>query len=293
MSDDDRVTIVSALPAIAEDAEGATSTSNPLTTDANGYASCFITGGKYDVKISGGGQATRLVQDVAAVGGETNRSTVYMSGSAVAWIWDTLRTAAVGDTLAVLRNAGNDRFKVQGDGEIVSGSAGATHSLTGSLAVSNGAAVTGAVSSTTTVTAGTGVTSTTGNIQATAGDLLGRRLLMSQGTPLVTGDFALNANWGNTATISLIGATAYDTHGRFAVTCNGAGIGADPTVQLTFKDGVFSVAPHSVICHLGTPPAPTTAFWTYGSSTTALIIWRFIGLPVAGSSYQASYIVVS
>lgn len=178
-SDDDRVSIVSALPTIYEDAEAATSKSNPLTTDANGYASCFVIGGKYDALVSGGGLTTRLLQDVAAVGGETSRSNVYMSGSDTAWTLDTLRAAAAGDKLLSVQTAGSEKFSVRGDGEIVAGAAGATHALTGSLStttsISAGTSVAAtttvsagtSVAATTTVTAGTGLVATTGGVTAT------------------------------------------------------------------------------------------------------------------------------
>ena len=298
-ADDDRITIVSALPTVYEDAESATSKTNPLTTDANGYANCFVVGGKYDVLISGGGQATRLLQDVAAVGGEISRSTVYMSGSDVAWVLDTLRTAAAGDTLLALRNAATDKFKVQGDGEIVAGAAGATHTLTGTLTTSGaltvqagGAAITGAVTGSTTITAGTGITSTTGNITAAAGDVDVRRLVANNGTALVAGDFALSAGWGTTASIAVT-STAKDQRGGFGVTCNGASIAANPDVTLTFKDSLFPEIPAVVIVKAEiTPVAPTTAYWAILSTTTGSVTFLFVGTPVAGSTYSARYMVM-
>src|SRR3990172_6738662 len=134
--DDDRLTIVTALPTVYEDAEGATTKANPLTTDSLGRASCYVLGGKYDAQLSGAAITTTLLQDQVSVGGETTRSNIYMSGTAVAWVLDTLRAAAAGDTLLDIQSAGSNLFRVMGDGEIIAGAAGATHALTGTLTTS-------------------------------------------------------------------------------------------------------------------------------------------------------------
>lgn len=143
VSDDDRITIVSPLPTLYEDAEAATSKTNALTTDAAGYANCYIVGGKYDILISGGGLTTTLRIDVPAVGGESCISTIF---SGTAWKLDTLRSLAATDKLLDVQTAGVSKFSVAGDGEVVAGAAGATHNLTGTITVSSNASVGGTLS---------------------------------------------------------------------------------------------------------------------------------------------------
>lgn len=267
--DDDRLTDIT-LPTVYEDAVGNTSKTNALTTDAAGEAFCWVVGGKYDVLVSGGGATTKLYTDIAAVGGESRTSTIY---SGTAWKLDSVRALAAADLLLDVSTAGVNKFKVMGDGEVVAGAAGATHNLTGTLTTS------------------TTITATAGNIQATAGDFDGRRLKMDNGTSLVIGDFTLSAGWGTTAIISL-SQVSYDTRGVFSISANGAGIASDPTVKLIFKDGTYTVAPVTVIIRSQSTSAPTTAFWTQSVSSATQVIWQFVGLPVSGNTYEASYIVI-
>src|SRR5436309_414669 len=131
--DDDRLVCFTTHPNTYEDALGNTIKTNPLTTDTNGYASCYTEGGKYDVRIAGGGLTQRVVQDVTVVG-EDSRSNIYNSGTAVAFKFDTLRLLGATDKILQISNQEtNERFSVAGDGEIVAGIAGATHTLIGSL----------------------------------------------------------------------------------------------------------------------------------------------------------------
>jgi len=289
LSDDDRLT--GGSPTIYEDAVGNTSVSNPLTTDANGYASCFVVGGKYDVKISGGGATTRLLQDVAAVGGESTRSNIY---SGTAWKMDSLRSLAATDIALDLSSAGTNKFKVMGDGEIVAGAAGATHALTGSLDVSNGLTVTGTAAATGGVSGTTGTF--TGAVSGTTGtfssDVAMRRILATKGTTLVNGDFALSAGWGDTATATVAGGCT-DTAGSVSIACSGAGIGAFPTVTLTWKDGAFAFTP-VVLASRGkgtSADQPTIPFFSTASGSTAAI-FTFMGTPVTGNDYVVRWIAM-
>lgn len=269
VSDDDRVTIATVLPTIYEDAEAATSTTNPLTTDSLGYASCFVVGGKYDVKISGGGQTTRLIQDVAAVGGETNRSTVFMSGSATAWTLDTLRAAGVGDRLLSVQTAASEKFSIRGDGEIVAGAAGATHALTGDLSVS-GAATFGSVST----------LNITGNL--TTGRILGRN-----GSTVDTGDIVISSGWGNTAILT-VSALSTDTRGALLIECQGSGIGANPFVTYTYADGTFTTAPVFITTRYDIA-APLAASWNVDATSPTSTLFYFTGTPVSGSTYAMAW----
>lgn len=287
VADDDRISIVSPLPTIYEDAEGATAKSNPLTTDANGMVECWIVGGKYDLSVTVG-STVKLYTDVATVGGEQHRSTIYGGGTGVAHILDTLRAMVAGDVILALRSAGSNKFTVAGDGEIVAGTAGATHALTGSLSATTSMSAGTSVAASTTVTAGTGVTSTTGNVQATAGNFVGKRLVTTQGTAIVSGDFALSAGWGDTATITF-GPGGRVHHGQMGVTANGAGIAANPQITFTFPDGAFDESPHYVVCRRERV-APVDAYWRIFSHSTTAVIFEFVGTPVAGSEYSLSYV---
>lgn len=159
VSDDDRITCVT-LPTVYEDALGNTARTNPLTTDANGFASCYVVGGKYDVLITVGGVSI-LRQDVVAGGGESVLCNIYFTGSATAYKLDTLRAAAAGDKLLDVQTAGASKFSVAGDGEIVAGAAGATHALTGNTAI------TGTLTSSGALTVSSGGAAITGNMTVT------------------------------------------------------------------------------------------------------------------------------
>ena len=330
--DDDRITIATALPTLYEDAESVTTKENPLTTDATGRAWCYVTGGLYDVKVSGGGATTALHVDQVALGGTNTLINLYPSGTSVAHIMDTLRDLAAGDTMLAVRSAGANIFRIMGDGEIIAGEAGATHALTGNTTITgtltssgaltvqaDGAAVTGAVTATTTVTGGTGVTATTGgltattgNVTATAGDIIAtagallavasevrsRRFKGEFGTALTSADIALSAGWGATAAPTFLYSNPFDCRGIMRITSTGAGQAANPTVTLTFKNGSFSGGA-SAVCQRGIGGGagfggdqPTIPFMMVSSTTTAFIM-SFRGTPVAGESYDVWYMVMA
>lgn len=280
------------LPTVYTESSGTTSKPNPLTTDSGGLAYCYAPGGAYDLLLSGGGVTTSLRWDAFAQAGETWRANVYSTGSAVAWVLDTLNTQAAGDKLLSVRNATVEKFSVAGDGEITAGAAGATHSLTGSLAVSTSIAATTSVAATTTVTGGTGVTATTGDVQATAGFVNGKRYASNLGTALTTADFAISALWGATATKSIV-AGSTDTRGGFRIDAAGAGVGADAAVVMTFKDGTFTTAPFCQVSGdwTNTSAAAAGELWTVNASATSAVFVHHAA-PVAGQFYGFSWLIV-
>lgn len=85
----------------------AVDTTNTVTTNANGYASCYAKVGLYDVLVSGGTPAitSRLLADVPASGPGYNISNIYTVGNAgSAYIFDTLRNLTeAGDRLVSFR----------------------------------------------------------------------------------------------------------------------------------------------------------------------------------------------
>ena len=243
VADDDRLTVASPLPTLYNDATGSETKTQPLLTDINGVAECWIIGGKYDLLVSKSGVlTTTLYTDVASVGGERHVSNIHGgAGFGTAWNFDTLRTLDSGDAVFRIAEAGSARFTIFKGGGFTSGGTNVS-TISGALTVNGLLTTAASISNTGTITSSSGITATTGNIQATAGDFDGRRMLMNNGTVLVAGDFALGAGWGSTASIAFGGASAYDTHGYFAVTAGGAGIAANPNVVLTFKDGAFPQA---------------------------------------------------
>lgn len=129
-----------------------------------------------------------------------------------------------------------------------------------------------------------------GGTGSTTPDTTINRLKANRGTALVSGDFALSAGWGSTAALSAIAGT--DTGFTVTVTANGAGIAANPTLTLTYKDGTWTNAPVFTVTR-GDGNAPTTGFWiVQAASTATAAITQFVGLPVAGNAYTIYVIVV-
>jgi Pectate lyase superfamily protein len=95
------------------------------------------------------------------------------------------------------------------------------------------------------------------------------------GTNLVGGDFALSAGWGTTASVT--GISGVDSRFRLAITSNGTGQAANPTVVLTFKDGAYAAAPWASYGR-GDLAAPTTGYWAMTSRTTTTMTFTLSAL---------------
>ena len=104
-TNNDRLSIVATLATLYLDSERNQSTSNPLSTDANGEATAWVEGGFYDVRISGGGLTPRLRRDERAVG-ESNISNAFPTGSATVWDFNTSRAMSSGDKILSHYGAG-------------------------------------------------------------------------------------------------------------------------------------------------------------------------------------------
>lgn len=103
------------------------------------------------------------------------------------------------------------------------------------------------------------------------------------GTGLVTGDFALSAGWGTTASVSLGGINDTDQHFFLTVFSAGTGQGSDPTIVLTFTDGAWGIAPVLITARSGGNQS-AAQFHQSGATTTTVTI-SFRGTPVATESY--------
>lgn len=109
-----------------------------------------------------------------------------------------------------------------------------------------------------------------------------KRVRASQGSSLVSGDFAFAAGWGSTAALSAI--TGSDQGFTVTITANGSGIAANPTLTLTFHDGTWTNPPFFVICR-GDGNGPATGFWIINSISATVLTMQFVGTPVSGSAY--------
>lgn len=110
-----------------------------------------------------------------------------------------------------------------------------------------------------------------------------KRIVQILGTTHVTGDYTLHANWGDTAAVTVNGASK-DTRFDISVACAGTGIGANPTITLTFKDGAFPNAPMGVVNGWNETDSSAIAL-KWAESTTTLTI-TFLGTPVTGKTYR-------
>lgn len=105
---------------------------------------------------------------------------------------------------------------------------------------------------------------------------------------LASADLALSGGWGSTATATP-SATSKDTKFRVSILCQGAGVAANPTAVLTFKQPMDNV-PAAVVSR-GEGAAPATGFWAITAITAAAVTLTFFGTPVAASTYIADVIV--
>lgn len=287
LSDDDRLLCTTNKPTLYSDAPGTDTLANPLTSDANGLATCWITGGYYDIDFSGGTpNLTRAFDYDVWVGAEKKATNLFDGASAVGYILDTNRTLSTsGALLMSLRNNAAEKWKVGYDGSTTQ-QGGATIAAGGMTVTAGGL----------TVSAGTSVvqalTGTTGTFSS---DVQMRRFLPKQGTALVAGDFALSAGFGASGSVSIT-IPSYDTAGCVTISAAGAGTGANPTITLTFKDGGYAAnSPRAVLTSrttvtnlgLNQLTVPFTGNWG-----TTSVTWQFNGTAAAGEQYQFSWVTV-
>ncbi len=104
-------------------------------------------------------------------------------------------------------------------------------------------------------------------------------------TAIAAGDVALHANWGTTPGTVVAGT---DQRGQLSIT-TGTTPGANPTVILTFADGVWTTAPFALVVRTDGLSDLFTVPITWVTSTAALTI-TLTGTPVAGV-YKFAYII--
>lgn len=115
------------------------------------------------------------------------------------------------------------------------------------------------------------------------GLLTARRIRTTGGTTLVSGDIALSAGWGSTASVLSIAGTDQ----RFSLTVQSAGVGqaANPTITVTYKDGAWPAIPRSLVVRNDNYAYQPTVLPKWNNTTTTVEI-VFLGTPVAGETYQ-------
>lgn len=224
--------------------------------------------------------------------------TNLIAGGANQWLY-TAGLSRMGSAHIVSMSSNADPNVASGDINFTRQAAGIFQVGTGETANANGkvagadwigpvGATTPNTGSFTTLT-GSGAVTLSGSGSSNAHASI-NRLKANRGTALVSGDFALSAGWGSTAALSAIAGT--DTGFTVTVTANGAGIAANPTLTLTYKDGTWTNAPVFTVTR-GDGNAPTTGFWiVQAASTATAAIAQFVGLPVAGNTYTIYVIVV-
>ena len=116
-------------------------------------------------------------------------------------------------------------------------------------------------------------------------DVAGR--ISTSGTALVAGDISLSAGWGTTATVTAV--SGNDQRCTFTVNSLGTGQGSNPSINLTYTDGAWSVAPFVIVQRTG---GATTAAEINVSTTTTVLTITWIGTPVASSSYTFTVIAI-
>ena len=113
------------------------------------------------------------------------------------------------------------------------------------------------------------------------------RLATDRATSLVNGNITLSSTWGDTAIISLA-SRSNEHRGEITITAQGTGIGANPTITVTFPDGGWTNSGFTVVQRNGgtdTLILTPGVHFTVTDSTTTFVIAVTGGLtPVPGST---------
>ncbi len=126
-----------------------------------------------------------------------------------------------------------------------------------------------------------------------------KKLMARGGTQLQASDFALSAGWGNAASVAVdaVSASNHDQRFRIIVTCNGSGIAANPTVTLTFVDGIFAsgqkwAVPPVAVCAMGSESTGAIAQISTGARSINTLVMRYNSTPSAGLTYVIDCVLI-
>lgn len=114
-----------------------------------------------------------------------------------------------------------------------------------------------------------------------------RTPVLDAGRPHVAGDYVLSTSpsWGTTPSVSAVAAT--DRGGEVEVTAGSGTPGANPTVKLTFRDGVFNKTPNVVVSRGG-----TAGIWAVTAADKESVTITFVGTPTASTAYKFRFAVL-
>lgn len=153
----------------------------------------------------------------------------------------------------------------------------------------NGTATVG--SSAGTVNVGIGSTSTTnipGTIVGSSNTSQLGRLRFNKATTQTSGNIALSAGWGNTASISSVNGN--DQGLQLVISSSGTGQAASPAVTVTFADGTWTNGPTCIAGDSSGSSVILTGVFVSAVNATTLVV-GFAGFtPVAGSTYGLNII---
>lgn len=136
---------------------------------------------------------------------------------------------------------------------------------------------------------GMSITSPSVSDPTITGNTAVKRIKANQGSSLVVGDVGgLGAGWGSTATVSAVAGN--DVIGQITLTSNGTGQAVNASFTLTFHDGTWTTAPLCLVVRSdGNGPSGAMIPNTMTATTATFF---FNALPVAGTTYQATFICV-
>lgn len=112
-----------------------------------------------------------------------------------------------------------------------------------------------------------------------------RMAILDSGTPHAVGDYTLGGNWGTAPSVSSV--TAEDRGGRVTITSGSGTPGANPTVTLKFRDGLYPTAPTVVVCKGG-----TVGDWAVTSVAVDQVVFTFVGTPAVSTAFTFQFATI-
>jgi len=194
-------------------------------------------------------------------------------------------TAPNGDSTYARLNGGNQPFTgsvtPSGSGSLNLGSAtNRWNAFLATLNANNGGTLAG------TFTGGT-FASTTLTAPMLTGTTIFSRLRPSSGTALANTDGALGGNWGTSPSLGISG---YDSAFRVVATSGSGSPGANPSMTLTFKDGIWQPTAPVCVASRVDVQSPSTAYWAVEVTSQTTVKLTFVGTPGTSTSYIANVI---
>lgn len=305
--DDDRLSIISALPTVYEDRKGAESKGNPLSTDANGYAYCWIPGNFYDVMVEKTGVLTeRLLIDQASIGVGLEESWAFGGAAAIPFERDTKRTLQTTDVLEQVSHDGSIIFKRFADGKtevaerikVLAGGilvdAGGITTTAGGHTINSGGltlGVSGGVINQNEVSLTPNVMKSP--LRLLSKDLQVRHIVADQGPAFTTGDITLGAGWGSGPAVTSV-TNANNTAGRVRIT-TGTGPSGNAAFTINLNPTFSGSSPHVLVCRAGGTISVGTSVGmvSHISPSATQIVVQVVGNLAASTAYDYEWILLA